>query len=273
MSFKEIRNGATYFFALSIFALAGAIVYFSVQIVNVATEMPDLLASIDKVNENITPVVNEVTELRKQIPAILKEISEVRKQIPPILEEVKKVREQVPPILEEAREVRVLVPGVLAEVAATRKAIPPMLKEGNRLIADASTIGENAGKGAVKGFFKGIVTAPFRLVSGMGKTLFSVGGKTEEKLSVEDLAQLDLIGSEILASETVGETRKWKNKAQGLTGKLTLLAVSLGSNKNCKKLQIQLWHKEKSILDKITTMCLDDNGNWFEQDSLSPEYD
>lgn len=264
MSIREIRNGATYFFALSIFALAGSIVYFSAQIVTVTTEIPDLLVSIDKVNENITPVVNEVTELRKQIPAILKEISEVRKQIPPILEEVKKVREQVPPILEEVKKTRILVPGVLAEVAETRKSLPSMLAQGNQIIAGASAVGEQAGKGAVKGFFKGIVTAPFRLVSGMGKTLFSVGGKTEEKLSKEDLKQLDLIGSEILASETIGETRNWKNKAQGLTGRLTLLAIGLTDNKTCKKLQIQLWHNKKSIMDKISTMCLDVNGDWQE---------
>lgn len=270
---KEIRNGATYFFALSIFALAGSIVYFTVQIVNVTTQMPALLESIDKVNENITPVVNEVTELRKQIPAILKEISETRKQIPPILEEVKNVREQVPAVLEEVKQTRIMVPDVLAEVAATRKALPSMLAQGTELVADASTMGEKAGKGAVKGFFKGIVTAPFRLIRGMGKTLFSVGGKAEEKLSEDDLKQLDLIGSEILASETIGETRDWKNEEQGLTGKLTLLAIGLTDNKTCKKLQIQLWHNKKSILDKISTMCLDRKGGWSEQDDLSPEYD
>lgn len=277
---KTVQSGATYFFASSLFALAGAIIYFSVQIAKIVDEVPALLTSINQTNENLAPVINEVAEIRKQIPgivnevaatrkqipSILKEVTQVREQLPAILEEVRQVRELVPPIMEEVKQLRIIVPDILTEVAATREAIPLMLDKGETMIANAQKAGEKASQGAVTGFFKGIVTAPFRLIGGMGAMLFSVGGEVENELDEEDLKQLDLIGSEILSSDTVGEREDWNNVEEGLSGRLTLQSIDITDGQTCKNIRVQLWEHEKSTFDKVSVMCLDSEGNWSKKE-------
>ena len=121
-------------------------------------------------------------------------------------------------------------------------------------------------RAAVTGFFKGIVTAPFRLIAGMGATLFSAGGEVESELDEEDFKQLDLIGSEILSSDTIGEKQDWNNVEEGLSGRLTLQSINIIDGQTCKNIHVQLWEDRKSTLDKMSVMCLDSGGNWLRKE-------
>jgi len=274
----EMRNNATWFLSLSLFCLAGAIVYFTTELAKVTHELPAILDSINQTSEKIEPIINEISGIRAQIPPVLDEIKQIRIQIPPALEEVKQFREQIPPILEEVRQVReqvppileqvritnALIPKVLDEVATTRKAIPPMLERGERMISEASVAGKEASKGAVTGFFTGLITAPFAIIGGAGKKLFGLSEDAAKDLSKEDLDQLEQLGKEILVSDEIGTTRKWQNEKSGYSSILTLKSIETNGDQPCKTIHTHTLKKGNTIADKMIRMCLTEEGNWEE---------
>jgi archaellum component FlaC len=125
---KIAKSTATYVLALSLFCLAGALIYFSLKVSEVTQSLPTILDSVEQASAKIEPVLEEVNEIRVLIPPILEEVKQTRLLVPPILEEVRKTREIIPPILEEVEQTRKQVPAILEEVAATRKQIPAIIK-------------------------------------------------------------------------------------------------------------------------------------------------
>jgi len=262
---NQSRNIATYLLAASLFSLAGAIVYFSVQLANLSKDMPDLLSSIAKTSDKVEPVIKEVAQIRELIPPILKEVSATRKQIPAILQEVKQVREQIPPVLQEIREIRPLIPIVVEEVKNTREALPGLLTRSEKLVKEAGAAGQKASEGAVTGFFKGVITLPFKLIGGLGKTLFQFNDEVDKDLSEEDVAQLKKLGEEVFVLDEEGASRNWSNPAIGYTGKFSLKKIQVTDGKKCKTLELQLWKKGKRVWNKETRFCQNQDGSWTEQ--------
>jgi len=141
MSHTEISKPhlfAMYLSSLSMFALAAALVYFSIELVGVAKQIPGILTLVEHTSDKIDPVVDEVGEIRDIIPAILQEVEEVRKLVEPAIAEYAITNAQIPRILDEIEATRKTVPeitttvdDVLKEVAATRKTIPGVLKTVN----------------------------------------------------------------------------------------------------------------------------------------------
>ena len=129
------RTVATFTLALSLFALAGAVIYFSLVVGSYRNEIPEILASIEQTTSKIEPVVEEVGKIRDTIPPILDEVARVRKQIPPILDEVAQVRKQIPAVLQEVRQTREQVPLLLKEVERTRQDLPQVLASADKASA------------------------------------------------------------------------------------------------------------------------------------------
>jgi hypothetical protein len=119
---------ATYVLSLAMFALAGALIYFSYEVSRVSTQIPDILTSVDHTSAQVAPIVHEVVEIRDLIPDILHEVEETRKLVPPILEEVEQTRLQITPILKEVEQTRQQIPPILKEVEAVRKEMPAVIK-------------------------------------------------------------------------------------------------------------------------------------------------
>ena len=67
------KNSATYVLALSLFCLAGALVFFSLKVSEVSQSMPVILQSIEQTTAKVEPVLAEVNEIRELVPPILKE--------------------------------------------------------------------------------------------------------------------------------------------------------------------------------------------------------
>lgn len=129
---------AMYVSSFSMFALAAALVYFSVELVGVAKQIPDILKLVEHASDKIDPVVDEVAEIKEMIPSILLEVEEIRKLAKPAIDEYAKTNAQIPRILDEIEATRKTLPeitatvdDVLKEVAATRKTIPAVLKTVN----------------------------------------------------------------------------------------------------------------------------------------------
>ena len=123
---------ASYLLSLSLFALAGAIVYFTYEVAIVSKQIPDILLSINNTSEQVEPIIDEVSKIIDLVPPILKEVEEIRKSIPPILKEIEQTRKMIPPILSEVEQTRKQIPAVLKESAAIRGELPAVLASADK---------------------------------------------------------------------------------------------------------------------------------------------
>jgi hypothetical protein len=120
---------ASYLLALSLFALAASLAYFSYEMSVVGRQIPDILSSINNTTEKIEPVVVEVGDIIELLPPILKEVEETRKLVPPVLREVEQTRLQIPIVIDEAKAMRKQLPAVLASTDRASAAVVAVSKE------------------------------------------------------------------------------------------------------------------------------------------------
>ncbi len=139
---QDARLAASYLMALSLFSLAGAIVYFTYQLSLISEQLPDVLETIDTTSENIGPVIDELAEIIELVPPILKEVEETRKLIPPILIEVEQTRKMIPLILKEVEQTREQLPAVLKESEAIRGELPAVLASADKASAAVAGVSE-----------------------------------------------------------------------------------------------------------------------------------
>jgi len=246
------------------------------EIGKVREQIPLILKEIEEVRKQIPPVLDEVKELRQQLPAILVEVKEVREQIPAVLVEVKEIRQQVPLvltevklyrqqiplILDEVEEVRILVPDILTEVASMREAIPPMLVQGERMIREARTAGKEASEGAVTGVFTGIIKAPFKLVGGLGRSMFGSSSHDIAGFTEGDKNLAGNIAVTILEHGKLGEKLTWANPESGNDGTITFFETKKIDGKECRVFRnvVRIAGNEK--INNNITACQNKDSEW-----------
>jgi hypothetical protein len=280
--------------SLAMFSLAGALIYFAYQVSLVSMQIPQILTSVNQTAEKIEPVVSEVSEIRLLIPDILHEVEQTRKLVPPVLDEVTHTRQQIPPILREVEAVRKeipavlesadrasaavvgaskeieatrpLVPQVLQEVETTRESIPPLLDRADAMIDKAREAGKEASTGAVTGFFKGIITAPFVLMGDAGKKIMGVSEEEAKQFSSKDFDLLEAASLQLLNNGQVGDVREINNPESGYHAKIKLLSEYTKEEDfevyDCRIIQVE---SDKEGMDMKTvkkSLCKNDQGKW-----------
>jgi len=298
---------ASYLLSLSLFALAGAIVYFTYEMASVSKQIPDILVRIDNTTEKIEPIIEKVSEIvdlvppilkeveatRKLIPPILKEVEQTRKLIPPILDEVAQTRQQIPAVLKESEAIRgelpavlasadkasaavtdvakqvektrPLIPKVIKEIETTRESIPGMMAQADVLIEKARVVGKEASQGAVTGFFKGIILAPFALVGDAGKSIIGLSETEAKQLNETDFNLVEKAVLELLNNGSTGEKRQWANPGNDTHGVVTLVDIYEKddfSEDECRKLDLELFKNGKEMQNTSRSFCKDDEGKW-----------
>ncbi len=284
---------ASYLFSLSIFALAGSIVYFTYEMTNVSKQVPDILQSIDNTSEKIEPIIDEVGQIIDLVPPILKQVEESRKLIPPILKEVEQTRQQIPALLKESEAIRgelpavlssadkasqavtdvsrqieatrPLIPEVLKEIETTRESIPPMMDRADVLIEKARVAGQEASEGAVTGLFTGIIRAPFALVGDAGRSITGLTEAEAKQLDKKDFELVEKASLYLLNNGTKGEERQWENADSGNHGVVVLTDIYKEGEYaeiDCRSLNIQLYKKGKIIKQAPRSFCKDNTGKW-----------
>ncbi len=219
--------------------------------------VPMVIAQVAEVSEQIPKVITEVDQLTEKIPPILEESAQLRSQIPALLEESKAYREIAQTALGESEEYRVLIPKILTELETMREVIPEYIDEANILVDNISTAGQSAAEGATKGFFTGIIKAPFSLVGGAGESLFPSATFTDEDKKYAEVAIATVLGSPDSDTFDVFE-----NPDTGVTGEVHVIKVSTKKRKTCKELRITARRKNKEIVNKSITLCRSKDGKW-----------
>lgn len=249
---NDKRNLATYVFSASIFCLAAALVYFTLEINRIRSQLPAILDKVETTSENIKPIVTEVIKARDLVPPLTNEITELRKQIPSILQEVKQTRELIPPILKEVKQTRELVPPILKEVKKTREAIPPMLVKAENIVKQARFISKETSEGAVTGVFTGIIKAPFKLIGGMfGSVNLKVDGMKakDQQLAIKAV-------TDALSVDKIGEPYSWSNPDSGNNGVITITEKKVIDERDCRLITALTTVADNEAVKKDVTVCL-----------------
>jgi len=197
---------------LSRYLLSLALIYFSTSLllfVNEVAEtrkaLPLLIEKLDsiensenileilrlavQVTKNTAHVSDEVAAFRKDLPEIYTELDKTRKLIPGILEEIRAVRSDLPLFYSEVEKTRVVVPEVVNEVRDLRKEMPRIIAEAGALLDKAEKASDKAGKGAVHGVVKGIITTPLHVIESVISDVKDKVIEKEKKTSSEEESQ------------------------------------------------------------------------------------
>jgi len=240
--------------------------------------VPRILNEVEETRKMIPPILKEIEETRKIIPPILKEIEAIRKQIPVVLTEVKAVRKELPPMLasadrasaavvtiaKEVEATRPLIPEVLKEIKTTRESIPPMMKEADVLIDKARVAGKEASRGAVSGFFSGVIMAPFDLIKNAGESISGMSEDDAKLFTEKDFELIKQVAFELLDDGSIGDVKKWENPDSGNSGsaELTDIVVDEYSDNECRTLLSIIFEDDKELQRSEKTLCKNDDDQW-----------
>ena len=266
---SQQRIVATYVLAISIFCLSGALVYFAWKLSFISEQIPDILTSVEHTSSSIEPVLQRASAITDLLPPMLHELSETRKLVTPILNEVRLTREQIPDVLHQVEETRKIIPQVLQttdkvveEIKTTREALPPMLDRADTIVSNARKAGKEASKGAVTGVFTGIIAAPFELIGGLGKRLFSLTDDVIKELTEKDLEMAKQALVDLLPAKNIEQTNNWKNTDTNVSGTVTLEKIYTIDDQPCKEFHVKISKKNQALVDKNTTICLNEDNEW-----------
>jgi uncharacterized coiled-coil DUF342 family protein len=291
-SIKPMRDKI---FSLSLILLACSIAYFAYSLISISQQIPSILVQVSNINkqidstvEKIDPILilvpdlfNEISEIRQLVPLTLNEAEAIRSTFPSILERVDKLQSQIdtlqkslPEILktvdgitevvddtnQQVENIIPLVPDVLSEVEKTRAEIPSYLTRIEKVVENSKGISEEAGKGAVTGFFKGIIATPFELIKGTGNLIRS-SLENEDMVTDEDLKLVSKASGELLKSDQM-KTIQWKNPNSGNKGQVTLVNSFQGEGRECRTLLFSFKTKDGKEDSVNKDVCLSDSGKW-----------
>jgi len=292
--------------SMALFALAGAIVYLAVAIIKVAQQIPAILQQVEQVNataidavDKANPVIEAVPgfvlglqDTNHLIPQILKEAEAATSQIPAILQRVDSIQQQLdalhndlPGVLKVVEQTNKtinetntqieaalpLVPLVLAQVEQTRDVIPDYLTRVENLVDSTRELSEEAGKGAVSGVLKGILTSPFGLLKNTRDLLFS-GFSSELGYTEEDFERVYKAAIELLNSaDAENQTKTWRNTKSGNSGEIRVTDQYSREGSDCKQVELLFRAKKGTEESLEKQVCMSDSGQWELVDSAHPE--
>jgi len=285
--------GSIIYFTYEMASVSKQIPDILVRIDNTTEKIEPIIDEVSEIVDLVPPILKEVEATRKLIQPILKEVEQTRKMIPPILDEVAQTRQQIPAVLKESEAIRgdlpavlasadkasaavtdvakqveatrPLIPEVIKEIETTRESIPGMMDRADVLIEKARVAGKEASQGAVTGFFKGIILAPFALVGDVGKSIVGLSESDAKKLNDTDFNLIEQAVLELLNDGSKGEQRRWENSANSTHGVVTLIDIYEKddfSEDECRTLDLKLYKDGEEMQDANRSFCKDDEGKW-----------
>lgn len=152
------------------------------EVSDLRKDLPTLYSELEKTRALVPGILKESESIRRDLPELYAQVEKTRALIPGIMEEVETVRRELPLFYSEVEKTRLLIAQTLEEVKAVRKEAPQFIADTEKLIKKARKASDEAGKGAVHGVVKGVITAPLDVIeSGISGVKETVTGKEEPK--------------------------------------------------------------------------------------------
>lgn len=260
---QNIKIIGIYFLALSIFTLGGTIIYTATELRGIVVHMPELLQKIEIVTEKINPLFNEIKEVRALIPTIMGQVEKTTNYIPEMIKTTNKAADSIHFVAKEMKESRPVVKKVAEEIESTRKSLPDFLESGEKIAEKINQAGKNTGEGFVTGLVKGVIAAPFNLVSDLGSSLFELMGDGAKELGKEDKKIMINTMEDVLNNDKPNAEKTWKNPSSAYSGKIVVLAITPAE---CKTVATQVFKNKKNFLENQITLCRDKKGQWIKKE-------
>ena len=258
----------------SVLVLALALIAVAIEVRSLRRDLPELLVEVNAGLDKLGPALKDVDAIREMIPPILAEVKAYRELVPSVVAEVGAVREALPPLIDTSarainnastavRAVEPHIPGVLSEVKKTREALPGLLDRADQVVARASRVGEQAGKGAAQGVITGIVSAPFRLVGEAGRGLRdAIGLRLGTDFTAEDERLAADATRAVVEAGRIGTRKPWDNKSSGNRGYAQSIAQAERDGRPCIVVRHHIELRSGSTPDRDVDVCQQSDGSW-----------
>ena len=284
--------------ALAIAYLAYAILSFTREVPAIITLVDDLSPQVETITKEVALVREEISQVRqlvaKQTPEILTQVQDTlpvieqvvaeserySSQIPQILRQLEQIEQQVANVQAQLPQIYQIVDDVVLTTQATtaeiakwrphsqkyideleyaRQDIPQYLTRVEHIVADAKTVGKETSSGLVSGFFKGVISLPFEVVSGLTGIVDSKS-KSAKYLTATDVTLIQEHAIALLESQAQTQTI-WQNVETGNRGRISKGNLQYRDKQPCHELTfINHFKGQKETLKEL--MCKNDKGLW-----------
>lgn len=233
---------------------------------NINRQIPDILQQIEQSRPMLESAIKESNRYSSSIPDLLahlttieSQISQIQQQLPDVLNRVDSIVETTNKTTLEAAKWRPHSSAYIEQIEHSRKDIPEYLTRIEYIIEDAKTIGREASSGMVSGFFQGVVSIPFNVLSKL------TGIVDSDSQSARHLTEKDI---EILKEKTItllkDNNRRsitWRNKASENSGTITKTRDYIKNKQSCHDIEmVNRFNQSSETLNR--TMCQDKDGDW-----------
>ena len=232
----------------------------------VAQQTPVILSQVEASLPVVQQVVVESEYYSRQLPALLDQIANIEQQVeklqtsmPAILKRVDAVVKTTNNTTEEVARWRPHSSRYLEEIELSREYIPDYLSRIENTVIDAKTIGSEASSGLVSGFFKGVISLPFEVVSGL-TGIVDADSRSAKYLTAQDVA---LMQEKVVALLNDSNQTKaaWQNVKSGNRGTIIKGKKTTRNKQQCLMVIFNNhFGNDKETLKEL--MCINDKGLW-----------
>ena len=232
----------------------------------VAQQTPVILSQVEASLPVVQQVVVESEYYSRQLPALLNQIANIEQQVeklqtsmPAILKRVDAVVNTTNNTTEEVARWRPHSSRYLEEIELSREYIPDYLSRIENTVIDAKTIGSEASSGLVSGFFKGVISLPFEVVSGL-TGIVDADSRSAKYLTAQDVA---LMQEKVVALLNDSNQTKaaWQNVKSGNRGTIIKGKKTTRNKQQCLMVIFNNhFGNDKETLKEL--MCINDKGLW-----------
>lgn len=188
-------------------------------------ELPNIISQVDSSLPLVEEGLSQSKYYSQQIPELFKHLSKVEEQVAEIQQVLPDVLNRIDSIVlmadkttAELSQWRPHSTQYLAELEKSREDIPQYLTRIEYIVNDAKSIGKEASSGLVSGFFKGVISLPFEVVSGLTGIIDS-NSKSAKLLTAADVTLLQERTIELLENNTQ-QNIFWQNSQTGNRGRI-----------------------------------------------------
>jgi len=229
-------------------------------------QLPAILSRIDSslplVEQGLTQsesYAQQLPNLWRHLDKMATQLSQIQQELPSLLKRVDAIVLMTNRTTDELAKWRPHSTKYLAELQQSRTDIPQYLTRIEYIITDAKTLGKEASSGLVSGFFKGVISLPFEVVSGLTGMIAS-NSKSAKLLTTADMTLLQE-RTVTLLENSEQKSIVWHNAQSGNRGQIIKGAEFKQAGLSCHKISIiNDFNGQKETLKEL--MCEDNKGLW-----------
>lgn len=232
----------------------------------VAKQTPEILNQVQATLPVVEQVVTESQRYSTHIPQVLLQLEKIELQVDNVQAQLPQIYQAIDSIVATTEATTIEVAKwrphsqkYIEELAYAREDIPQYLTRVENIVADAKTVGKETSSGLVSGFFKGVISLPFEVVSGLTGIVDS-SSKSAKNLTATDVTLIQEHAIALLESSEQTQAI-WQNVETGNRGRILKGDLIRRNKQSCHELTfVNHFKGQKETLKEL--MCKNNKGLW-----------